>query len=104
MTEPITSTAAGDRQRTAEEVRASVRAMVLELAPAKDESVRGDATLINELGYHSLALLELAFTLEDEFDLEPIEEATARQISTVRKVEDHVVDELTARGEISRPG
>lgn len=96
--------AASDRQRAAGDVRAAVRAIVVELAPARDEPVGDDTTLVDGLGYHSLALLELAFTLEDEFDLEPIEEATARRIISVRKVEDHVVEQLAARGEIVEPG
>jgi acyl carrier protein len=103
MTESTVPAAAGATGRTAADVRASVRAIVIELAPERDESVGPDAPLVDGLGYHSLSLLELAFTLEDEFDLEPIEEATARRITTVGAVEDHVVTELTARGEIPGP-
>ncbi|MBB6347776.1 phosphopantetheine-binding protein [Nonomuraea muscovyensis] len=94
MTESTTST------MTEADARASVRAVVLELAPNGDESAAPDAHLVDDLGFHSLALLELAFTLEDEFDLPPIDEATARQITTILAVENHVVRELTERGEI----
>jgi acyl carrier protein len=98
MTESVTSV------KTEADVRASVRAVVIELAPNGDESAPRDAHLADDLGFHSLALLELAFTLEDEFDLPPIEEATARQITTIGAVEDHVVGQLTARGEIAPGG
>lgn len=101
MTESTTSaTATG---RTEAEVRASVRAIVLELAPDGDESAPADARLAEDLGFHSLALLELAFTLEDEFDLPPIEEATARRIVSIVAVADHVTGQLAERGEIT-PG
>jgi acyl carrier protein len=101
MTDSAISATAGGRRLA--DVRAAVRSIVTELAPGGNESADPDATLVDDLGYHSLALLELAFTLEDEFDLEPIEEATARRISTVRKVEEHVIEQLAARGEIAEP-
>jgi acyl carrier protein len=94
-----TSVAAG-RVRRIDDVRATVRAVVMELAPGRDESATRETGLVDGLGYSSLSLLELAFTLEDEFDLEPIEEAVARQITTLGAIEDHVISQLTARGEI----
>lgn len=39
--------------------------------------------LIEDLGCHSLALREMAFTFEDEFDLDSNDEKTALQITTV---------------------
>jgi acyl carrier protein len=82
---------------TEETLRESVRAIVLELAPEADDSVADTARLVDDLGYHSLALLELAFTLEDQFDLEPIEEQQARNIATIEDVANHVITELRAR-------
>ena len=67
--------------------------VVAELAPEEGE-VLPAGRLIEDFGYHSLALLELAFSLEDEFDLETIDEATARKIVTVQDVIDHVMNEL----------
>jgi acyl carrier protein len=84
--------------RSEEEVREVVRAVVMELAPNQDQDPGEDSGLVDDLEYHSLALTELAFTLEDEFDLLPIDEATARGIRTLRDVQDHVVRELSARG------
>jgi acyl carrier protein len=103
MTESATSARADGNKRAVEDVRASVRTMVIELAPQRDESVGPEAGLVDQLGYHSLALLELAFTLEDEFDLAPIEEATARRITTIQAIEDHVIEELAGRGELVEP-
>lgn len=88
--------------RSEEQVRDYVADIILELAPNPDE-LDSDTKLrlVEDLGFHSLALLELAFTLEDEFDLPPIDEATARQITSVGKVADHVVNELRGRGELA---
>lgn len=86
--------------RTEGEVRARVRAIVLELAP-NPESVTGEtARLVEDLGYHSLALLELAFTLEDDFELSPIDEQTARAIISIEDVENHVVNEFRTTGKL----
>ncbi|RJL27277.1 hypothetical protein D5H75_25880 [Bailinhaonella thermotolerans] len=71
--------------------------MVFELAPAEAKSTSPDARLVEDLEYHSLAILELAFTIEDEFELEPIDEETAQKILTVRDVEDFVVGKLLER-------
>jgi acyl carrier protein len=100
MNEPASSTAAGSRAEA--DVREMVRSMVIELSPERVESAGTDARLIDDLAFNSLALVELAFTLEDEFDLAPIQEATARQITTLGAVADHVVSELALRGELAR--
>jgi acyl carrier protein len=87
-------------QRSEQEVREAVRALVLELAPAPEGAEQGEGRLAEDLGFHSLALLELAFALEDEFDLPPIDEGAARTITTIGRVQDHVVDQLRTRGAI----
>jgi acyl carrier protein len=97
MTDALSANAASSAALAADEARAKVRAIVLELAPDPDEDPGLGADLVDDLGYNSLALLELAFTLEDEFDLQPIDEDTARQIRTVADVENHVVGELMHR-------
>ncbi len=101
MTEPVPTVDAAGQERTEAGVRSLVRSMVIELSPERDESAGPGARLLEDLAFNSLALVELAFTLEDEFDLAPIEETTARQITTLAAVQDHVVAELTARGEIA---
>ncbi|MER7004928.1 acyl carrier protein [Dactylosporangium sp. NPDC000555] len=49
-----------------------VRTVVLLVAPNKPERLDGSEQLINELAFHSLVLAELAFTLEDLFELEAL--------------------------------
>ncbi len=83
---------------TEPELRASVRAVVMELAPNPDGApAEGEIHLLDHLEFNSLALLELAFTLEDEYDLMPIDEETARAILTLDDVQDHIVGELRQR-------
>ncbi|MEV0289169.1 acyl carrier protein [Kribbella sp. NPDC050820] len=79
--------------------RDAIRAIVAELAPRQVEDLRDELRLVDDLEYSSLALTELAFTLEDEFDLQPIDEPTARAISTVGDICDHVEGELRTRSE-----
>jgi acyl carrier protein len=83
----------GDR---AHDQQIVIRRIVSQLAPANVDGLTPDARLIEDLGYHSLALLELAFALEDEFSLPPLDEQTARKIRTVRDVEDLVAERLSA--------
>jgi acyl carrier protein len=87
--------------RTTEQVRALVAEVIAELAPVNDVEVSDSLRLIEDLGYHSLALMELAFALEDEFELSPIDEQTAQSITTVALITDHVVGELQARGDLA---
>jgi acyl carrier protein len=103
MAEAMTAATPEGQQRRENDVRALVRSIIIELSPDRDERTDDDARLVEDLDFNSLALLELAFTLEDEFDLLPIEETTARQITTLRAVQDHVVVELAGRGEIAGP-
>jgi acyl carrier protein len=89
-------------ERSEEEVRRTIRGIVAEVSPGGgDDEIRSDMRLVEDLSFHSLSLLELAFTLEDEFDLPPIDETVARAITTVAHVEQHVVDNLAGRGEIA---
>jgi acyl carrier protein len=83
------------------QVRLRVERIVVELAPNPDGEHSEIGRLAEEFGYHSLALLELAFTLEDEFDLPPLDEKTARAILTISDVVNHVIKELRASGELS---
>jgi acyl carrier protein len=89
----VDETAQSDKQWTDEEARALVHAIVADLAPSKRDPELTHR-LVEDLGYHSLALLELAFALEDEFNLPTIDEQTARAIVTVVDVERHVLTTL----------
>jgi acyl carrier protein len=74
--------------------RKLIRHLVVELTPGSEEVSLENPHLVEDLGYHSLALLELAFTLEDHFDLDPIEQEVAQTIVSVRDVEDYVIEKL----------
>ena len=87
--------------RSEVEVRTLIDQIVLELAPAAARPEGRDVKLVDELEYTSLALLELAFTLEDEFELPPIDEATAQTIVVVGDVEDYVVNGLREQGQLA---
>jgi acyl carrier protein len=86
------TTQAGKSWTTAE-VRTLIREIITELAPSVSNPAP-EARLIEDLGFHSLSLLELAFSLEDEFHLATIDEATARTIVTLDDVERYVLREL----------
>lgn len=70
--------------------------MLSQFAPVDVDGLTPETRLIDDLGYHSLALLELAYALEDEFGLPPLDEETARDILTVRDIEDLVAQRLSA--------
>jgi len=94
MTEQPSALTAG---KSEEEIRASVLAMIIDLAPDADGEFDADSLLVEDLGYHSLALMEITFALEDEFDLEPIDENAARKIKTVGQVQDLVLQQARGR-------
>ena len=96
----MTDARGGDpRGRSEAQIRELVVEIVRELAKDKSIALSEDRLLVEDLGFHSLALLELAFTLEDEFDLLPITEDDAREITTVGKVIEHVLSQLRGRVE-----
>jgi acyl carrier protein len=92
-----------DTMRSEDEIRETIRLIVQELAPEPDRTLGDDARLMDDLAYHSLALMELAFTLEDEFDLLPVDEATGRAIQRICDVQEHVLAELRAREVAAAP-
>jgi acyl carrier protein len=79
---------------SAAELPAAVHAAVLEVAPEKRPELDAGTRLVDDLGFHSLALLELAYLLEDEFELPPLDVETAQRIVTVGDVVEHVREEL----------
>lgn len=83
------------------EIRTQTRRIILELAPEPPDKPPDNAAL-TDLGYHSLALLELAFELEDTFDLTPIDQEEAMAIQTIGHVQDLVVEQLRARDLVPR--
>jgi acyl carrier protein len=79
------------------DVRAKVRSIILQVAPSPDGAQESGTQLVEDLEYHSLALLELGFTLEDEFDLPPLDQSQVQDIRTVEEVEDLVLQLLRSR-------
>jgi len=87
-------------RRSRDQVHSLVHSIVLELMPVAGIEILEESKLVDDLGFHSLALLELAFALEDEFDLQPIDERTARNIITVKDIESHILQELSSAGRL----
>jgi acyl carrier protein len=71
-------------------LRAKVRETLVRFAASKPESISRATQLVNDLGYHSLAMLEAIFTLEEELGVELVDDGTAGEITTVGDVEDQV--------------
>jgi acyl carrier protein len=80
-----------------ETTQARVRRILVEINPS-DREITPDARMIEDLGFHSLALLELMFACEEEFGLPPIEETAAAKISTVGDVESYVAEQVAQLG------
>ncbi len=72
-------------------VREKVRVILVQHSADQTLSVTRDTALVNDLGYHSLAMLEAIFALEDEIGIELIDDGTASSIVTVGDVEDRIV-------------
>lgn len=87
-----------DGPDSAVDPRRAIHEIVLRLAPRPRIPLTAGARLIDDLAYHSLALLELAFALEKEFGLAPLDGTMARRIRTVADVEDYVMGELRVDG------
>ena len=79
-----------------QDLRTKVRSIIVELAPNPEGVKPGATRLVEDLEYHSLALLELGFTLEDEFDLPPVDQEEVQHITTVEEVEDLVLNLMNA--------
>ncbi|MGW0915195.1 acyl carrier protein [Streptomyces sp. NPDC002784] len=84
-----------------EDVRETVLGIIEQLSPEPERfDPAKDLHLVNDLGFHSLALLELAFAIEDDFDLPPIDEETGRGIQTTEQVLAYVIGQLDDQDEL----
>lgn len=82
---------------------ASVVHHVIQLvSPQPVASVADEQHLVGELGYHSLALAELAFTLEDLFSLDAMTPEQAITLQTVGDIIGLIVAAVAA-GEAKPP-
>lgn len=93
--EPVAAEPSVERDR---EVREIVLKIVRCLAPDQDVEVTESVDLRDELGYHSLALVELGFLVEDAFFLEPIPRELAELVRVPSDIVDYVSEISTARG------
>jgi acyl carrier protein len=73
------------------DVRGRVRAVVLELAPIAPPAPAGNWDLVEDLGYDSLGLIELAVALEQELSLPPLSEHDSLGVTLLDDVEDLVI-------------
>jgi acyl carrier protein len=80
------------------EVCERVRRISLAMAVTPVAELRPDTTLVNDLGYDSLRLLELAIALETEFGLSGISTDEAVSITTVGGIEQLIIRVLEERG------
>jgi acyl carrier protein len=78
-------------------VRASIRQLVFEMAPQRREGL-ANPNLVDDLGFDSLGLLELAAAIENEFGTPPIAETDVTGVATVTQVEGLVVRLLSEAG------
>lgn len=72
-------------------VREKIHVILVRYSADQTLSVNRETALVNDLGYHSLAMLEAIFALEDELEIEIIDDSTANSITTVGDVEDRIV-------------
>lgn len=75
----------------------TVRAVIAALAPTRLERAPepGDA-VVDDLGYHSLAIVELGFALEELFELEELSNDTAAGFVTVGDIAGYIAAEVEA--------
>lgn len=85
--------------RTRTEVEVDVVKIVLEYAPNRPEDERRAAGLdfIDDLDYHSLAIVEMALSIEDHFELEPIMAEDVEHIRTAGQLADYVHEQIRLR-------
>ncbi|MFD0689919.1 acyl carrier protein [Actinomadura fibrosa] len=70
-----------------EDIARRVRDLVGDLVPAGARRVGPADRLVEDLGFDSVAVLELALALEVEFDLQEIDEARTVDLATVGDIE-----------------
>ncbi|MFE2541198.1 acyl carrier protein [Actinacidiphila glaucinigra] len=77
-----------------ENTRARVREIVGEMSPSGKRDVAPADLLVEDLGYDSLAVIELSLQIESAFGLSSMSQGTVPDITTVQDVEDLVVRAL----------
>jgi acyl carrier protein len=80
-----------------EEQALRVRELVGAMSPLGSRTAKPSDRVVDDLGYDSVAILELALALEVEFDLQAIGEEQAVDLVTVGDIEE-LVGRLTSTG------
>ncbi|GAB7182197.1 hypothetical protein ATKI12_2028 [Kitasatospora sp. Ki12] len=68
------------------------------IAPTKKDRIGPDTKLVSELGYHSLAMVQMGLTLEDVFEFDGLPQERASALETVQEITE-LVQELLDEGE-----
>ena len=84
------------------QVTAMIHEVVRLIAPDPSAVVADEHRLIHDLGFHSLALAELGFTLEDLFSLDAVTPEQAMSLSTVGDIST-LIGEALAGNEATLP-
>jgi acyl carrier protein len=77
-------------------LRASVRDVVGAMSPLGKRTATSTDRLVDDLGYDSLAVIELSLQIESQFGLKSVGEDDAGDITTVADVEDLVERMISA--------
>ena len=75
-----------------DELEGRVRKIIAEQLQIDGDSMKLEASFIDDLGADSLDIVELVMTIEKEFDIE-IPDDEAEKIRTVQDAVDYIVDE-----------
>lgn len=74
------------------QVAIDVKGLIASMSPREMPLVAPQARLIEDLGYDSLALIELAVAIENRFGIDAISDEQAMGIATVGDLESLVLD------------
>lgn len=77
-------------------LRSKVREIVGEMSPLGAREAGSEDRLVEELGYDSLAVIELSLRIEQDFDLNALAAGGTPDITTVKDIEDFVEERVTA--------
>ncbi|GAA0572131.1 hypothetical protein GCM10010172_65830 [Paractinoplanes ferrugineus] len=91
--------AAATQQELVEEI---VAQLVGDIAPDGDERLSPDLSLVADLGYNSLLVIELAFALEDLFGLGSTRPEDAPPIGTLGDLQRYIAEKV-ASGQATVP-
>jgi acyl carrier protein len=77
-------------------LRGKVRQIVGEMSPLGAREADSGDRLVEELGYDSLAVIELSLRIEQDFELTALTSGGTPDITTVKDIEDFVEERVTA--------